>query len=64
VAEPSSLSSAVPNWGPGRDDPLCAECGAVWLPADESRWAAYLTDDELPELAFYCPECAERESKS
>ena len=54
----------MPNWGPGRDDPLCAECGAVWLPADESRWAAYLTDDELPELAFYCPECAERESKS
>jgi hypothetical protein len=24
----------------------CAECVAVWLPADEERWAAHLTDDE------------------
>jgi hypothetical protein len=32
------------------------------MPAgDESRWEAYLTDDEPPELAFYCPECARRE---
>jgi len=23
--------------------------------------AGVLTDDEPPELAFYCPECAERE---
>jgi hypothetical protein len=38
--------------------PNCAECGAVWLPADEDRWAAYLTDDEPPEIAFYCPSCA------
>jgi hypothetical protein len=30
------------------------------LPVDEERWPAYLTDDEPPELAFYCPECAER----
>jgi hypothetical protein len=34
---------------------------ARWLPADEDRWAAYMTDDERPELAFYCPDCAERE---
>ena len=34
---------------------------AVWLPADEERWRAYLTDDEPPELAFYCPECARQE---
>jgi hypothetical protein len=34
------------------------------LPADEERWAAYLIDDELPELVFYCPACAEREFKS
>jgi hypothetical protein len=27
------------------------------------RWRAYLTDDEPPELAFYCPSCAEREFK-
>jgi hypothetical protein len=24
-------------------------------------FSAYLTDDEPPELAFYCPGCAERE---
>ena len=29
--------------------------------ARKDRWFAYLTDDELPELAFYCPECPERE---
>jgi hypothetical protein len=41
--------------------PQCAECGKVWLPAESERWEAYLTDDEPPELAFYCPECAARE---
>jgi hypothetical protein len=40
--------------------PQCAECGAIWLPADGDRWAAYLTDDEPPD-AFFCPDCAERE---
>jgi hypothetical protein len=44
--------------------PRCAECDALWLPADEKRWCAYLTDDEPPELAFYCPACALREFKS
>lgn len=39
--------------------PQCAECGAVWLPADEDRWGAYLDTDS--ELVFYCPECADRE---
>ena len=42
----------------------CAVCEAVWLPADEERWRAYLgsdTLDEPAELAFYCPDCAERE---
>lgn len=38
--------------------PACAECDAVWLPADEACWQAWLTDDKPPELAFYCPECA------
>jgi hypothetical protein len=33
----------------------------AWLPADEERSSAHLTDDEQPELAFFCPECAERE---
>ena len=41
--------------------PACAECEAVWLPADEARWQASLTDDEPPEVILYCPECAERE---
>jgi hypothetical protein len=39
----------------------CAECVAVWLPEDEDRWAAYLTDDQPAEIVFYCPACAERE---
>jgi hypothetical protein len=39
----------------------CAECDALWLSGDEERWCAYLTDDEPAEVAFYCPECAERE---
>jgi hypothetical protein len=42
----------------------CAECDALWLPADEERRGAYLTDDEPPALAFYCPECAEGEFAS
>jgi hypothetical protein len=25
--------------------PSCAECEAHWLPADEARWQAWLTDD-------------------
>jgi hypothetical protein len=41
--------------------PECAECDAHWLPADKDRWFAYLTDDEPAELAFFCPDCAERE---
>jgi hypothetical protein len=44
--------------------PRCAECVAHWLPADKERWRAYLGSDdldELPEVVFYCPECAKRE---
>jgi hypothetical protein len=41
--------------------PRCAECEAHWLPADRERWQAWLNDDEPPELAFYCRDCAERE---
>jgi hypothetical protein len=44
--------------------PECVECKRVWLPSDREHWEAslaYVTDDEPPELAFYCPECAERE---
>ena len=39
------------------------QCAAVWLPAGEERWQAWLTCDEPPEVAFYGPECAEREFK-
>jgi hypothetical protein len=39
----------------------CAECDALWLPADETRWSPSLTDDEPAEIVFYCPACAERE---
>jgi hypothetical protein len=39
--------------------PRCAECGDVWLPADEERWRAYLDTDH--QLVFYCPDCADRE---
>jgi hypothetical protein len=31
------------------------------MPVDAERWSAYLTDDEPPELAFYCSECSRRE---
>jgi hypothetical protein len=41
--------------------PQCAECDARWLPADVERGQAWLTGDEPPEIAFYCPKCAERE---
>src|SRR6476660_1396761 len=44
--------------------PRCAECDARWLRADEERWQAHLGCDEHldspAELAFYCPDCAER----
>jgi hypothetical protein len=38
--------------------PECAECGRRWWPLETEHWEGYLTDDEPPELAFYCPECA------
>ena len=41
--------------------PECVECERPWMPADEERWQAYLTDDEPPEIAFFYPLCAERE---
>jgi hypothetical protein len=39
----------------------CAECERPWLPVDAEHWSAYLTDDEPPEVVFFCPRCAERE---
>jgi hypothetical protein len=41
--------------------PRCAECEAYWLPADEHRWSAYLTDENRRKVILYCPDCAERE---
>jgi uncharacterized protein with PIN domain len=39
----------------------CAECERPWLPVDAEQWSAYLTEDEPPEVVFFCPDCAERE---
>jgi hypothetical protein len=43
---------------------VCRECGAVADPYARG-WRGYRVDDpeenEPPELAFYCPWCAERE---
>jgi hypothetical protein len=45
--------------------PQCTECGRVWMPNDEERWSAYWVGDGPEEaLAFFCPDCAEREFKS
>ena len=38
----------------------------MWLPADDSGWRAYRTDDPFdeddpPAIGFYCPACALRE---
>jgi hypothetical protein len=44
--------------------PRCVECSAVWLPADEDPWRAYLGGDDLDEpgeVVIYCPDCAEQE---
>ena len=41
--------------------PCCVECGLVWWPDEDDRFAAYLSADEPPELIFYCSECAERD---
>jgi hypothetical protein len=36
---------------------VCVECGDVSV--DEADgWRAYLTDDDPPEVANYCPDCA------
>jgi hypothetical protein len=37
------------------------QCERPWLPVDDEDWSAYLTDDEPPEVVFFCPDCAERE---
>jgi hypothetical protein len=44
--------------------PECVECQRVWQPSDHEHWEAYpayVSDDEPPEVAFFCPDCAERE---
>jgi hypothetical protein len=45
--------------------PQCEECRKVWLAADDGRWQAYWIDDGPEEkLAFWCPDCAQRECGS
>lgn len=42
--------------------PQCEECGKMWLPTDHEHWHAYWIDDGPEDrLAFWCPDCAERE---
>jgi hypothetical protein len=42
--------------------PQCEECRRVWLGGDDERWRSYWIDDGPEDrLAFWCPECAERE---
>jgi hypothetical protein len=44
---------------PVKETPACVECGATWVPADETRWQLHQVD--IDEFAWYCPACAERE---
>jgi Zn finger protein HypA/HybF involved in hydrogenase expression len=37
---------------------VCEECRRPW-PDEERGWQGHVVD--LDEIAFYCPECAERE---
>jgi hypothetical protein len=37
----------------------CIECHTTWR--DRTRWRGYMTDDESPDVVFYCMDCAERE---
>jgi hypothetical protein len=55
----------APSLGDRPTDPLeCVECGTLST-VNASGWRGYRTDepetDDLPELLFYCPSCAERE---
>ena len=44
------------------DAPKCAECHAIWLPADEEHWQAWIrTTSRASWLSVFCPECAKRE---
>ena len=42
----------------------CVECGAI-ADVEARGWRAFIAhnpdEDELPEIAVYCPDCAERE---
>jgi hypothetical protein len=38
----------------------CLECKRSWDDPFE-RWLVLVTDDEVVEIATYCPECAQRE---
>jgi len=42
----------------------CAECGREWRPGENWGWKADLTDDDPPDVAVFCPECAERSPAS
>ena len=46
------------NEAPVAEIPACMECGARWLPADETPWQLAV---DIDEFACYCPACAEGE---
>jgi hypothetical protein len=59
---PGPLNSGAANADPRcRDHPPVRRVRGALAPSRRGRWQAWLTDDEPPELVFYCPECAERE---
>jgi hypothetical protein len=63
VSRPASARTAALSWVPTVDEPAplrCVECGAE-APAGADGWTTYLTSDEPPEAATYCPACAARE---
>lgn len=58
--------STVPNGGRAKrvqtvELLVCIECSAEWLREDPTRWRAYLTSDDPPEVLIYCEVCASRE---
>jgi hypothetical protein len=54
--DPGSLLLAVAS-----DALRCQECPVEWTPDQTTRWRVYLTPDDPPEIALYCPACAARE---
>jgi hypothetical protein len=46
---------------PTRPAIVCGECGRPSSDEEARGWCAYLTDDEPPEVALFCHDCARAE---